>query len=221
MATLWEALAATRLWSVKGVKVEMKLNQTIQVALLAKSNFSAESDAIYEKHANGKTSKWYTQLLKRIGSPTGMSKDARLTGSKYADQELRTATWLKAKSCKSGDAARLKARNLFMKICKPALSPKEAGLEWKRLCDLCKNPASAAASIGGDPFIYEGEAIVDSGAADHICGLQTLSKAQRPRIFTVKRGVGFFTANGAINCNRKIRLQIPALATEVEFGISK
>ena len=157
--------------------------------------FSPESDEIFQKHASGKVSEWYAKTAKRLGSPTGMLKDVRNTGNKFSDADLRIASWLKHRSHKSSDSARLKARNLFMKLDK-SLSAKDASQEWKRLCELGKNPSPAVAALGHDPFVYEGESLLDSGACEHICGIGLLTGSQKAMIFKNDSEMSFATAGG-------------------------
>ena len=99
------------------------------------------------------------------------------------------------------------------------MEAKDAGLEWKRLCDLAKNPTLAVAAIGHDPFVYEGESLLDSGACEHICGLGLLSSCQKAVIFNVPEKMSFATAGGLRSTQTKTRMFIPALGAELEFWI--
>ena len=50
-----------------------------------------------------------------------------------------------------------------------------------KLCGLANNPLSIAAST--DSYVYDGEAMIDSGAADHIIGsyhVEQISVAEGP-----------------------------------------
>ena len=48
------------------------------------------------------------------------------------------------------------------------LGGQAAAEKWKELCSKGKVPLSIAAGL--DPYVYEGEAMIDSGAGDHIIG---------------------------------------------------
>ena len=125
---------------------------------------------------------------------------------KWSDQELRASLGPKLKSFNAGEVARLKARKLYLQIHKHSGANKARQMCADQL-EKFKQPGSATAA-GTDPFSFEGEAMLDSGAAEHIIGLSTLSKAQGALVLKVpeREGRQFSTASGTIEPDRKIRL---------------